>query len=222
MGQRWSLVVAGCVLLAGGVRAGEFEDLAGWQRIDSRYCTIWLDPSLEAKQVNRRISTWLLRPQVKLDKSDPQETQLAAKCDTLFHRAQELLDMYPPGIHVTVKVARAREQITTIHAARYGYGTEAIAFYVVENNTIYAAMGDVSESVLAHEMAHCIIDHYFRARPPRKIEELLAMYVDEHVFSGISGPEGHVGRWNTPVNAVAKLATANKDVLIAAHAAADH
>ena len=89
--------------------------------------------------------------------------------------------MYPPGIHVTIRVAKDNSQISAEHAARYGFGTDAIAFYIFENNTIYATAREISESVLAHEMGHCILDHYFGIRPPRKIEEMLAMYVDEHL-----------------------------------------
>ena len=153
----------------------------GWQRIDARYCTIWLDPELSAKGINKRISIWLLHPQTQLARSDAPEAQLAQKCDTLFVRAQELLDMYPPGVHVTVRVAKRHEQIDAVHAARYGHGVDAAAFYLFEENTIYVTAGEVSESVMVHEMAHCLIDHYFRVRPPRKIEEMLAMYVDEHL-----------------------------------------
>ena len=149
--------------------------------MDSRYCTIWVEPGLKAKKLNQKLKTWMIRPQGRLVTTETPEDQLAAKCDTLFRRAQELLDMYPPGIHVTIKIAKAHHQIKDAHAARYGFGTEAIAFYVMEENTIYATAGTLSESVLAHEMAHCIVDHYFRVRPPRKIEELLAMYVDAHL-----------------------------------------
>ena len=179
--RRWVLVAAIGLFLAGSAQAEEAAGTSGWQRVDSRYCTMWLDPSVTAKAVTRRISTWGVRPQLSFPKGDTPESQLAAKCDTLFRRAEELLDMYPPGIHVTVKVARDQYQIVNAHAARYGYGTDAVAFYMFEDNTVYTTVGDMSESVLAHEMAHCIIDHYFRVRPPRKVEELLAMYVDEHL-----------------------------------------
>jgi len=182
MGRLWSIVVVvGCVVLAARARAEESPE-AGWQRVDSRYCTIWVDPSLEAKKLNQKVKTWMIRPQaVRVQKADTPEGQLAAKCDTIFRKAQELLDMYPPGVHVAVKIANSHTQIRDVHAAQYGYGTEAVAFYVFENNTIYATAKEFSTSVLAHEMAHCIIDHYFGVRPPRKIEEMLAMYVDAHL-----------------------------------------
>lgn len=181
MGWRWILVVTGCVVFAGWVHAEELGETAGWQRVDSRYCTIWLEPNLETKKLNQKLKTWMIRPQVARPSADTPDAQLAAKCDTIFRRSQELLDMYPPGVHVTVKITSTRDAIQSVHAARYGIGTEAIAIYVFENNTIYAAAKEFSTSVLAHEMAHCIIDHYFGVRPPRKIEEMLAMYVDAHL-----------------------------------------
>jgi hypothetical protein len=182
MVRPWGLAVTGCLLLAGSAQAAALEDMTGWQRIDSRYCTIWLEPSLEVDAINRRLGTWLIRFGIRRPKAGTPEGQVAAKCDTIFRRAQEVLDMYPPGIHVTVRIAKHRQQLKDVHAARYGYGTEAIAFYLFEDNTIYATAKDLSESVLAHEMAHCIIDHYFGVRPPRRIEELLAVHVDTHLW----------------------------------------
>lgn len=177
----WAFVAALALGVGGaGALAAEAPETVGWQRIDARYCTIWLHPEVNAEDVSDRVSTWRVRPQVKAA-GEAEEEKLAAKCDTLFRKAQEVLDMYPPGVHVTVRVAREREAVSQAHAARYGFGTQAVAVYVFENNTIYTSKKDVSESVLIHEMAHCIIDHYFRMRPPRKIEEMLAIYVDEQM-----------------------------------------
>lgn len=180
MRRSWYLVVGiGCFALVGWAHAADVQE--NWQRIDSRYCTIWLHPSVEAKKVNRKVNTWRVRPQIRAGKNEKEESQLGAKCDALFRRAEEILDMYPPGIHTTLKVARNREELNGVHTGLFGYGTEAVAFYAFEENTIYTTEKDISESVLAHEMAHCVIDHYFRIRPPRKIEELLAMHVDAHL-----------------------------------------
>ena len=177
---RW-LFLLWLALLGTHAYADESFDQRNWKRIDSRYCTMWLPSGLEAKQVSKRISTWRVRPQIKVAKDEPEERKLAAKCDTLFERAEEILDMFPPGIHTTVRVVKDRSEIEGIHASRYGFETGAIAFYDFEANTIFVALKDLSEGVMAHEIAHCIIDHYFRIRPPRKVEELLAMHVDEHL-----------------------------------------
>jgi hypothetical protein len=176
-----AFVLAGLLVVSARAGAGETEDTENWRRVDSRYCTIWLHPSVELGKVNRKISTFGIRPRVKVMKGHADAGELASKCDTIFRRTEEILDMYPPGIHTTIKVAKERHQISSVHASRYGHGTKARAFYVFENNTIYAAVKDISEDVLGHEMAHCIIDHYFNVRPPRKIEEMLAMHVNEQL-----------------------------------------
>lgn len=48
-------------------------------------------------------------------------------------------------------------------------------------NTIYSSMQDVSDSNISHEMAHAVIDDYFKVAPPEKTAELLAVYVDSHL-----------------------------------------
>jgi hypothetical protein len=43
---------------------------------------------------------------------------------------------------------------------------------------LYACEEKVSEAVIAHEIAHCVLDHHFAATPPKKIAEMLAHYVE--------------------------------------------
>jgi hypothetical protein len=38
------------------------------------------------------------------------------------------------------------------------------------------------EGILAHEMAHAIIDQFLTVRPPSATAEILARYVDGHLF----------------------------------------
>ena len=168
-------------LVAAPVRASEAADSEEWQRVDSRYCTIWIDPSVGSERVFRRISVWRVQPQVRAAADSTLEEQLAAKFDTLLLRVQGLLDMYPPGIHIMFRITRDREAIDRVHRAQYGSGVDAQAIYLFEINTVYADYAEISESVVAHEMAHAVIDHYFGVRPPRKVEEMLAIYVDENL-----------------------------------------
>ena len=176
----WSAGLA--ALIAAPAQASDAADSSEeWQRVDSRYCTIWIDPSVGAEQVFRRISVWRIQPQVRAAPGSTLNEQLAAKFDTLLLRVQDLLDMYPPGIHITFRITRDRNEIDRVHRAHYGVGVDAQAIYLFESNTVYADYPELSESVLAHEMAHAVIDHYFGVRPPRKIEEMLAIYADENL-----------------------------------------
>lgn len=55
------------------------------------------------------------------------------------------------------------------------------AGYIYEYNSIYLNVNDVHAGMLAHEMAHAIIDHYMTVRPPSATAEILARYVDSHL-----------------------------------------
>jgi hypothetical protein len=43
------------------------------------------------------------------------------------------------------------------------------------------SVADLHEGMLAHEMAHAIIDHFFAVRPPSSTAEILARYVGKHL-----------------------------------------
>ena len=45
-------------------------------------------------------------------------------------------------------------------------------------SAIYAYERGLVENILAHELAHCIIDHYFKIVPPLNTTEIIAQHVD--------------------------------------------
>ena len=55
------------------------------------------------------------------------------------------------------------------------------SFYAHKYATIYASEKTISDSVLAHEMAHAVVDNYFSVVPPRKLGDIMASYVDVHL-----------------------------------------
>ena len=57
-----------------------------------------------------------------------------------------------------------------------------MAWYLYQYHSIYINLEDLHEGILAHEMAHSIIDHYLIIRPPGATAEILARYVDSHLF----------------------------------------
>ena len=71
---------------------------------------------------------------------------------------------------------------TSFRPARiFGKPGDFKAFYVYKYNTIYTSESDIEDSVIIHEMAHAIIDHYFSVIPPETVGEVLAAYVDAHL-----------------------------------------
>ena len=115
--------------------------------------------------------------------------------DSLFEKVQALLDMPQPRLKVTIRLLKDREDLCEAYAhcmgsakgstlrAKY-YRKAPLAFYWEKTNTIYLQIEKLSIGILAHEMAHAVIDHYFVVQPPAKIAEMLCQYVDRQISSG--------------------------------------
>lgn len=91
------------------------------------------------------------------------------RVDQIVERVESLLGMYPPAFHVDVYL-------------RPHHQTGDIAFYSHETRTIHVAVDRVTDGVLAHEVAHALINSYFEVPPPPKVQEILAQYVDRHLW----------------------------------------
>lgn len=109
------------------------------------------------------------------------EQRLAEKLDRLFEKVQLILDMRKP-IKINVQLYPDQAALHDAYFKIYKKKKQLRAWYIFEYNTIYLNVQDLSDGMLAHECAHAIVDHYFDARPPRATGEILARYVDAHLF----------------------------------------
>ena len=121
--------------------------------------------------------------------SSPSPTEvrnnLIVKIDALFERVQRILDMRKQMQKVRIQVYSSYDVLSQAYYQQFRQKCNVRAWYVYERNTIYINVDDVHEGMLAHEIAHAIIDHYLAVRPPRASAEILARYVDEHLFDEI-------------------------------------
>lgn len=100
------------------------------------------------------------------------DSQLASfRIDRLMERVQAIIDMWPKDFRVPIYLHR--EVLSLNKVAYYEYETKALHFSV----------DYTSEGVFAHELVHAIIDQYFPSAPPSKMQEILAQYVDQHIWS---------------------------------------
>jgi len=162
---------------------GEAED---WVVIESNYATIFIDKDVKVKKVSDRIDVSFARydpieRELFLDKGVTEEEKLANKIDIIVRKAKKILDMHPRDFHVRIRVYESEEALWELYEDIFKEKKEHMAFYIHRFETVYIPIKNVSESVLAHEIGHAIIDTYFRMLPPEKIRELLACYVDVHL-----------------------------------------
>ncbi|MBW1981976.1 MAG: hypothetical protein JRJ12_12230 [Deltaproteobacteria bacterium] len=110
-----------------------------------------------------------------------EEATLGELVDTLFRRVQLILDMPQPDLRVHIRLLADQDEVSRVCSQVAGKFIKAPAFYYQKTNTIYLQTRKVSKGILAHEMGHAVVDHYFVIRPPSKIAEMLSQYVDREI-----------------------------------------
>jgi hypothetical protein len=93
------------------------------------------------------------------------------RIDRLVDRVQAILDMRPQDFQIAIYLHRGPLSLN-----------EA-AYYEKNSKTIHVSVDYASDGVMAHEIAHAIIDQSFPVPPPSKVQEILAQYVDKHLWS---------------------------------------
>ena len=133
------------------------------QVFSSKFCTVFYYDDVNLKKVNRRINLGFAnfysprsyRENTGLSMDDI----LSDKLDAIFNRAEDILDMYPAKIHVAINLYKSQEDLDRVYEDFFNEKNKAVSFYIYKTNTIYTIESQLNENILAHEMAHCIIDH---------------------------------------------------------------
>ena len=169
-----------------GVFSTFASDELNWQEIKTRYTILCYQTSEDLIGFNKKINYspgisglgWLTHG----SSSKNLEDRLKIKIDAIFQRVQQILDMRKRIDRVRINLYQNKRQLGDEFKDLYHKECYLRAWYVFEKHTIYLNLEDLHEGMLAHEMAHAIIDHYFAVRPPAATAEILARYVDSHLF----------------------------------------
>lgn len=165
---------------------GPEGDIEDWTIVESSYATIYIDRDVDLSSATRRINVNFARydpveKKLFLNRGISDEERLANRIDIIVRKAKKILDMYPQGLHINIRIYESNKELWGIYQDIFEERKEYKAFYVHKFRTIYISLNNVSESILAHEIGHSIIDSYFAILPPQKIRELLACYIDVHL-----------------------------------------
>lgn len=153
-----------------------------WISADSNYFTIYYRPSADLKRIDSQIQQRTLYfDQPVAYGETTAEQRIAMRLDKLFNRVKEVLGMYPKIQKVKIKIFKNRAELREEYFRIFNKEENFRSFYINEYNTIYTSESDIDDSVIIHEMAHVIIDHYFAVTPSEKASEILASYVDLHL-----------------------------------------
>jgi hypothetical protein len=156
-----------------------------WQRIETKHTVIQYENLKDLKKFEGKIDysqdKFFFKGLFFSSTSNDPKKAVNKKVEALFERVQEILDMRTKINKIIINIYPNKNRLDEIYYHITGTKCRIRSWYIYESNTIYINASDVHEGILAHEMAHAIIDHYFSVRPPRVTAEILARYVDEHV-----------------------------------------
>lgn len=162
----------------------------GWKCFATKRTVVYYQSEADLQRLNRKLK--LGRSGGFLGLFAGKETgsitqRLERKLDHIFENAQDLLDMHNCKSEIKIMVYPEKDGVDRAYAglvSKYKLSSvhsDHIAFYFHKLKTVYISVETATEGVLAHELAHCIIDHYFIIRPPSIVAETLARYVDKHL-----------------------------------------
>lgn len=103
------------------------------------------------------------------------------KVDALFGKVRQILEMYRQRNNIIINLY-SQKDFFEIRNETYKKDCHVRAWYITTRDTIYINVDDVHEGMLAHEIAHAVIDNYLFIQPPKNTSEILARHVDKNIF----------------------------------------
>ena len=166
-----------------------FADLSNnnhWQTLETKHTIIRYHAKKDLEKFNSMIdyspASMGLKGLFSKQDSDDLSDKIKKKVDAVYERVQEILDMRKLTDKVKVDIYHDKKELHAAYYEVFQKKSQLRAWYIYKSNTIYINANDMHEGILAHEMAHAIIDQFLSVRPPPATAEILARYVDGHLF----------------------------------------
>jgi hypothetical protein len=163
--------------------ATEEPSTDGWISIKGNSITILYLPDanirkLEARLRERDVPINQEYRMLLSNRSLSMEDRLKARVEIILLRVEDILGMDPKDLHVKIRVFKTRKDMNDAYAWMFNEQANFKSFYIHYFQSVYTNEQDFIDSVMAHELGHAVIDHYFSMPPPTRMAELMATYVD--------------------------------------------
>jgi hypothetical protein len=180
------ILIPAVLLLFSSVSGQDNSDKGpSWDTFETRYTKIHYQVEADLLKFQQEIKLqrehWSIKHLFSPAAPNDLQEQVSAKVDQLFERVQEILDMSKKMPRVAIMVYPDKKQLRQAYGEIYHKQCKVRAWYRYKNNTVYITVADLQVGMLAHELAHAIIDHYLIVKPPAASAEILARYVDSHL-----------------------------------------
>jgi len=174
------------LLSAVDVVCAELPNNNHWQILETKHTKIRYHAKKDLEKFNNMIDyspgSMGLKGLFSKQDSDDLSDKIKQKVDAVYERVQEILDMRKLTDKINVNIYHDKKELHAAYYEAFQKTCQLKAWYRYESNTIYINATDMNEGILAHEMAHAAIDQFLSVRPPSATAEILARYVDGHLF----------------------------------------
>jgi hypothetical protein len=148
------------------------------------YTEIFYTEDSDLRKLNRRVSIrWLKigsKPAGIKEMSLP--GIVTKKFDVIRINVERILDMYPRGSLVGFNILSDQGEVEDVLWKKFRNKTPYRAFYSRRDKNIYLAAERANTNIVAHELAHAVVDLELGAAVPKAVHEILAKYVDTHLY----------------------------------------
>lgn len=172
-------IIAGFVLIAVILMTGAASAYDAPQKtLETKYAELYFRDDDALRSFGRQIGA------ISFFSRDESRTAelVAAQLEDIVSRVRRRLDMYPDGLRFKIRIYPTHLEIQAVYMTFDINAKAPIAFYAHAARSIYVSLEDVNDGVLAHEIAHAVISIYFVTPPPARMQEILAQYVDRHLW----------------------------------------
>jgi hypothetical protein len=157
--------------------------LSSASELKTRFTRLEFDNPELLHKFNSRVRLGLSNSLGKSGKQLSIDNVVTNKVDLIYGRVQEILDMHPAATDLSIVLFPSVDFIQSKYQDQYSAHVSYIAYYSPQSNTVYLAVDKVNVRVLAHELAHVVIHHFFNNEAPESVHELLAQHVEKQFYS---------------------------------------
>lgn len=167
-----------------GVSAAEAEpsfDKDDWISAESASFIIYFRPETDPKALQRKFNSKAFSSGqiTAYSEVDPQKA-ICDRMDSMFSKVKGILGVHPVMPKVKIRIFKDTDELNGAYFMLFGKKGDSKSFYVHKYNTIYTSENIITGPIMAHEMAHAVIDHYLPAIPSEVVGEMMASYVDAY------------------------------------------
>jgi len=148
--------------------------------IESKYFTLEFPRECELVEFAQKINVnYFLQMDIPSSDTKNFDSIISKTLDALYLEVSDILDIHIYSYHGKIKVYPNKEKLKENVFRNYpGQKYNLPSVYIHSDNAIHISLADLTLGMLAHEIAHAIISHYFVVPPPAKVQEVLAGYVE--------------------------------------------